>query len=255
MSVNLTSASELLSRWFHIQTGYVESSLLIPPAQNRLALQQVFQTLNARSCPTSYNFHLHTRRSDGQLEPDEVMQQAIDIGLKGLAITDHHTTQGYKESQQWLDNWKQNHPELANTAPQLWTGAEINAQLLGVDVHILGYAFDPDAACLQPYLQGDAAFLKTDAYYAENVIAAIQGAGGLAVLAHPARYRRPFTELIAEAARLGIDGIEVYYAYRHTNPWSLNTEIVNPVKQLTDSYGLLNTCGTDTHGRDILLRI
>lgn len=255
MSVNLTSASELLSRWFHIQTGYVESPLLIPPAQDRLALQQVFQTLNAKSCPHFYNFHLHTRRSDGQLEPDEVMQQVIDIGLKGLAITDHHTTQGYKEAQQWLDNWKQNHPELAHTAPQLWTGAEIHAQLLGVNVHILGYAFDPDAACLQPYLQGDTAFVKTEAYSAENVIAAIQEAGGLAVLAHPGRYRRSIPEVIAEAARLGMDGIEVYYAYRNMNPWLPTPEIVNPVKQLTDSYGLLNTCGTDTHGRDILLRI
>lgn len=254
MSVNLTSASELLSRWFHIQTGYVESPLLIPPAQDRLALQQVFQTLNARSCPNFYNFHLHTRRSDGQLEPHEVMQQAIDIGLKGLTITDHHTTQGYKDAQQWLDHWKQHYPELANTAPKLWTGVEIDAELLGVKVHILGYAFDPDAACLQPYLQGHTT-LGTEAYPAEAVIAAIQEAGGLVVLAHPARYRRPFTELITEAARLGIDGIEVYYAYRHTNPWLPTVEIVNPVKQLTDSYGLLNTCGTDTHGRDILLRI
>jgi len=255
MSVNLTSNSESLLRWFHIQTGYVESSLLIPPAQDRLALQQVFQTLNVRSCPKSYNFHLHSRRSDGQLEPYEVMQQAIEIGLKGLTITDHHTTQGYKEAQQWLNQWKQNYPELANTAPQLWTGAEINAQLLGVDVHILGYAFDPDAPALHPYLQGDTTFLRTEAYYAENVIAAIQGAGGLAVLAHPARYRRSIPEVIAEAARLGMDGIEVYYAYHHTNPWLPTAEILNQVKQLTDSYGLLNTCGTDTHGRDVLLRV
>ncbi len=254
MSVNLTSTSESLSTWFHIQSGFVESSLLIPPAQDRLGLQQVFQTLNARSCPTSYNFHLHSRRSDGQLEPEEVMQQAIDIGLKGLSITDHHTTQGYKDAQRWLDHWKQNHPEQADTAPQLWTGIEINAQLLNVDVHILGYAFDPDAVCLQPYLQGHTTS-GTDAYPAEKVIAAIQEAGGLAVLAHPGRYRRPAPDLIAEAARLGINGVEVYYAYRHTKPWSPTPKMTNQVKQLADDYGLLSTCGTDTHGRDLLLRI
>ncbi|HAO11108.1 MAG TPA: PHP domain-containing protein [Planktothrix sp. UBA8407] len=254
MSVNLTSASESLSRWFHIQTGYVESSLLIPPAEDRSSLQQVFQTLNARSCPKSYNFHLHTRRSDGQLEPEEVMEQAIEIGLKGLTITDHHSIQGYKQAQNWLDHWKHKYPQRVNQAPRLWTGVEINAQLLGVGVHILGYAFDPDASGLQPYLQGGTT-LGTDAYSADNVITAIQQAGGLAVLAHPARYRYPVPELITEAARLGMNGIEVYYAYHHTDPWLPTAKITNQVKQLADSYGLLNTCGTDTHGRDLLLRL
>ena len=254
MSVNLTSDFESLSRWFHIQTGFVKSSLLTPPAQDRSSLQQVFQTLNARSCPKSYNFHLHTRRSDGQLEPYEVMEQAIEIGLKGLTITDHHSTQGYKEAQKWLDNWKHKYPKRVNQAPRLWTGVEINARLLAVDVHNLGYAFDPDASSLQPYLQG-CTTEGTDAYSAKNVIIAIQQGGGLAVLAHPARYRYPVPELITEAAHLGIDGIEVYYAYRHTNPWLPTAKITNQVKQLTDGYGLLNTCGTDTHGRNLLLRL
>ncbi|MGL6139323.1 MAG: PHP domain-containing protein, partial [Planktothrix sp.] len=97
--------------------------------------------------------------------------------------------------------------------------------------------------------------LGTDAYSAKNVINAIQQAGGLAVLAHPARYRYPVSELITEAAHLGMDGIEVYYAYRHTNPWLSTAKITNEVKQLADGYGLLNTCGTDTHGRDLLLRL
>lgn len=253
MSVNLTLDSESLFEWFHIQSGFVESSFLIPPGQDRLALQQVFQALNARSCPTSYNFHLHTQRSDGQLAPHEVIQQAIAIGLKGLAITDHHTAQGYKDAQHWLDEWKQSHPEQAATAPYLWTGVEINAELLGVDVHILGYAFNPDAPSLQPYLLGSRPIGET--YQAQKVITAIQQAGGFAVLAHPARYRLPATDLIIEAAHLGIDGVEVYYAYRHTNPWSPSPKITNQVKQLTDSFGLLNTCGTDTHGRDLLLRL
>ena len=253
MSVNLTLDPESLSEWFHIQSGFVEPPLLIPPSQDRLALQQVFQTLNARSCPTSYNFHLHTQRSDGQLAPSEVIEQALAIGLKGLAITDHHTAQGYKDAQQWLDEWKQNHPDQAHTAPHLWTGVEINAELLGVDVHILGYAFDPDAASLQPYLLGSRP--TGDIYQAQNVIAAIQQAGGFAVLAHPARYRLPAADLIVEAARLGIDGVEVYYAYRHSNPWLPSAKITNQVKQLADSFGLLNTCGTDTHGRDMLLRV
>lgn len=222
-------------------------------AQNPTVLQHVFQTIDVNSCPSSYNFHMHTVNSDGQLRPHQLMEQAIAIGLKGLAITDHHTTQGYHQAQRWLDTWKSCHPEKRSMAPTLWTGVEINGGLLNVDVHILAYAFDPQAICLQPYLQGHT--VKGSNYRAENVIAAIHKAGGLAVLAHPARYRSPAKALIPEAARLGVDGVEVYYSYRNTNPWKPTPEITEDIKQLANRYGLLHTCGTDTHGCNLLLRL
>jgi len=62
------------------------------------------------------------------------MQQAIAIGLKGLAITDHHTVGGYQIAQRWLENWKLSNPQLENTSPL--GGVEINAGLLGIEVHI-----------------------------------------------------------------------------------------------------------------------
>ncbi|WP_413161823.1 PHP domain-containing protein [Capilliphycus salinus ALCB114379] len=222
-------------------------------AQNPTALQHVFRTIDISSCPSSYNFHMHTVKSDGQLQPNQLIEQAIAIGLKGLAITDHHTTQGYTEAQRCLQAWKASHPENSSTAPILWTGVEINAGLLNVEVHILAYAFNPQALCLQPYLQGHS--VKGSNYRAENVIAAIHQAGGLAVLAHPARYRSPAKALIPEAARLGVDGVEVYYSYRHTKPWRPTPDITEEVKQLANRYGLLHTCGTDTHGRNLLLRL
>ncbi len=222
-------------------------------AQNPTVLRHIFRTIDINSCPSSYNFHMHTVKSDGQLKPSQLMEQAIAIGLKGLAITDHHTTQGYQEAQKWLKAWKSCHPEQGSTAPTLWTGVEINANLLNVEVHILAYAFNPQAACLQPYLQGHTVTGSNSR--AENVIAAIQKAGGLAVLAHPARYRSPVQALIPEAARLGIDGVEVYYSYRNTNPWQPTPEITEQVKQLANQYRLLHTCGTDSHGRNLLLRL
>ena len=60
---------------------------------SKMLLKEVFQNLDAQSCPNSYNFHMHTVYSDGKLQPSELMQQAINIGLKGLAITDHHTVE------------------------------------------------------------------------------------------------------------------------------------------------------------------
>ncbi|MBD2021745.1 PHP domain-containing protein, partial [Leptolyngbya sp. FACHB-36] len=65
-----------------------------PAAQDSAALRRVFETIDARSCPTSFNFHMHTLRSDGRLQPEALVQQAISIGLTGLAITDHHTVEG-----------------------------------------------------------------------------------------------------------------------------------------------------------------
>ncbi len=229
-------------------------SSLQPEAQNISALKQVFQTIDADSCPGSYNFHMHTVYSDGRLQPEELIQQAIAIGLKGLAITDHHSTKGYDLAQIWLDNWKLNHPDSNSTTPSLWTGAEINAELLNNEVHILGYAFDPQHPSLKPYLRGKAT-VGRDNYPAEKVIKAIQEAGGLAVLAHPCRYRSTADKLIPEAARFGIDGVEIYYAYHNQNPWKPSPKQTVLVKELAELYGLLGTCGTDSHGLSLLVRV
>ncbi|MGB3509119.1 MAG: PHP domain-containing protein [Microcoleaceae cyanobacterium] len=222
-------------------------------ANNFSKLSQVFETIKADSCPNFYNFHMHTVYSDGQLKPERLMEQAIAIGLKGLAITDHHSVAGYKIAKSWLENWKSITPDKERLAPTLWSGVEINAQLTNIEVHILGYGFAPEDPCLERYLKGKA--VKGNDYQAANVIAAIQKAGGLAVLAHPCRYRRSATDLIKAAAKLGIDGVETYYGYTHAKPWQPSPKQTEQVKKLSAIYGLLNTCGTDTHGRNILLRL
>lgn len=236
MAVNITQASALPQ----------------VSAQNQQALRQVWENIQPESCPTSYNFHMHTVCSDGKLKPQELIEQAVAIGLKGLAITDHHTVRGYQLAQNCVEYLQQqsSHPGLL---PHLWTGVEITAELLDTEVHILGYAFDPEHPSLQPYLGGEALH-KADAQ-AAAVIFALHKAGGLAVLAHPARYRRSANELIPAAARLGIDGVETYYAYANPDPWQHSPKQTKQVKQLSAAYNLLNTCGTDTHGLSLLKRL
>ncbi len=228
------------------------AALSKPAAQNTEDLKEVFTRIDIQSCPHSFNFHMHTTCSDGKLHPEALMEQAIAIGLKGLAITDHHTIKGYQLAQQWLDQWKLQAPRDQNP-PHLWTGVEINADLVGTEVHILGYAFDPLHASMEPYLQRQAP--RQDNYRAVNVIAAIHAAGGVAVLAHPVRYHRSPTDLIPAAAALGIDGVETYYAYGNPNPWHPSPKQTEQVRQLSGDYGLLNTCGTDTHGTSLLMRL
>lgn len=224
-------------------------------AQDAVALRRVFETIHAASCPSSYNFHMHTVCSDGQLQPEDLLKQAIALNLQGLAITDHHSTDGYRRAQRWLETYREDVTWRGEPLPalHLWTGIEVTSSLLNTEVHILGYAFDPNNPAMALYVQRQAP--QGANAEAARVIASIHAAGGLAVLAHPVRYRRSPEDLIPEAAQAGIDGVETYYAYNNPNPWYPSPVQTEQVQRLSSTYGLLNTCGTDTHGLSLLQRL
>ncbi len=212
-------------------------------------LHQIFAGLGPQSCPYHYNFHLHTNCSDGQLRPEAVIDQALELGLKGLAITDHHTIRGYQQAQAYL----QQVDRTLSLGLQLWLGMEVTAYLCQTEVHILAYSFAPEHPSLLPYLLGQAP-LEAQAE-AAVVVAAVHQAGGLAVLAHPSRYRVPAQELIPAAAALGIDGVETYYAYGNPDPWQTSPRETQLVLAQANLYQLLSTCGTDSHGKSLLRRM
>ncbi len=220
-------------------------------AQDSLRLQKVWQTVHSNSCPTVYNFHLHTTASDGRLTPLEIVDQALEFGLKGLAITDHHSVNGYRKAQAYLNEIQEQNSE--RDLFTLWTGTEITSNLQGVNVHILAYAFNPQHPAITPYLQSIAPI--GEEANAETVINSIHNAGGLAILAHPFRYRRPAQELIPLISYLGIDGIEAYYSYAKTSPWKSSPNQTEEGLELAFKYNLHTSCGTDTHGTNILLRL
>lgn len=220
-------------------------------ALNTKKLRQVWQNINEESCPFQYNFHMHTVCSDGQLTPESLMAQVIKIGLKGMAITDHHSVNGFYRAKNWLEKQRQSNPQVI--LPHLWTGIEITSYLNDTKVHILGYGFNPECYSLQDYLTGDEPQGKIA--LAENVINAIHQASGVSILAHPARYRRSAKELIIEAYKSGIDGVETYYAYGNPYPWQPTESQTKIIKQLAIKYNLLQTCGTDTHGSNLLVKL
>lgn len=231
------------------------SSSSIHAAQDVRALRKVFETVHADSCPLSYNFHMHTVCSDGQLQPEDLMRQAVSIGLRGMAITDHHSTEGYRRAHRWLESYREDAAWRGESVPSLhlWTGIEVTSNLFNTEVHILGYAFNPNSPSMTQYIHREAP--RGVEALAEHVIHNIHLAGGIAVLAHPARYRRSPEELIAEAAGVGIDGVETYYAYNNPTPWCPSPRQTEQVQRLSSTYGLLNTCGTDTHGLNLLQRL
>jgi predicted metal-dependent phosphoesterase TrpH len=224
---------------------------LKPKAQDTVYLQSVWETINFISCPCSYNFHMHTTASDGKLTPLNLVQQAIAIGLQGFAITDHHSVAGYREAEKYLNKFSSQN-KVANS-PHLWTGVEITSKLLEIEVHILGYGFNPEHPALELYLQEDKP--QGELALAKRVIDSIHKAGGLAVLAHPERYRRSAKQLIPVVADLGIDGVETYYAYNNPQIWTPSPIQTEHVLELATEYNLYSTCGTDTHGLNLLQRL
>ncbi|MGF1542069.1 MAG: PHP domain-containing protein [Pleurocapsa sp.] len=229
----------------------IATSLNKLPTQDTFSLQKVWQTVDFSSCPDVYNFHMHTTCSDGQLAPLDLIEQALTIGLKGLAITDHHSVNGFLQARQYLSTIRQAKP-LVNL-PHLWTGVEITAKLMGVDVHILGYGFDPTHPSLTTYLQGSSPEGKNAV--AKRVVDCLHQAGGLVVLAHPFRYRHSAKKLIPLAVDCGVDGVEAYYAYGNPQPWKPSSKQTTEALQLAAKYNLYTTCGTDTHGLNLLRRI
>jgi predicted metal-dependent phosphoesterase TrpH len=229
-----------------------QTPLLISESSATSKLRDIFTSVNAMSCPHKLNFHLHTVHSDGKMQPLDLIQQAIALHISDLAITDHHAIAGYYIAKQYLDRAIEQSTD-PHTLPTLWSGIEVNASLIFTEVHILGYGFDPEHEAMHPYLQG-----KTTAgldYQAISVIKAMHLAGGLAVLAHPARYRRSPEDLIPAAAALGIDAVETYYGYDNSDPWKPSPRQTEEIRHLAESHGLMHTCGTDSHGFKISRRL
>ena len=207
-------------------------------------LAQILATVDRRSCPGRCNFHCHTTCSDGSLTPEELAVQATEVGLEHLAITDHHSQRAYPLAQQTLATLQQQ----GRAVPKLWRGVEISAVLDTCLVHVLALGYGREAP-LMPYLQGTAAC--GEALQASVMVSAVHAAGGLACLAHPARYRLDFRRLIRAARQLKFDAVETWYDYDMLPRWRPSDLICDEVDQLRRHLGLLASCGTDTHSANL----
>ena len=208
-------------------------------------LRAVLEQVHPGSCPTELNFHCHTTCSDGSLQPHQLGQQALSIGLQHLAVTDHHSVAAYEPLAAWFDGRRQR----GDAVPTLWSGMEISCLLEGCLVHVLALGFDRSSSALDPYRQGQAAI--GEALQATEVRRRIHGADGLALLAHPGRYRLPFQRLIEAAHQTGFDGAEAYYDYGMQPRWSPTPVVCDAIANQLTRHGLLRSCGTDTHGLEL----
>ena len=79
--------------------------------------------------PNYIDLHTHSTASDGIYSPTELLQRAKGIGLRILALTDHDTTGGIEEAAQ----------AAAQLDIDFLPGIEINTDIAGGEVHVLGY--------------------------------------------------------------------------------------------------------------------
>lgn len=94
---------------------------------------------------------------------------------------------------------------------------------------------------------GSPAYVKRRKFSSQEIIAAVQAAGGCAVLAHPGRIgisQDRISALVQELARQGLEGIEAFYPTHTPEETAL-------FQDLAQSSGLVCTYGSDWHGFDM----
>ena len=220
------------------------------------------------------DFHTHSNASDGALSPGELVNLAVEKGLKYIALTDHNNVDGLVAA--------------ANTAKKCGinfiNGIEISCER---NTHIIGLflkRFDEinnKAAIRREYIEQSLknygytrekyetligardAFIKmmidtgkgTDKTFViehflqppfgyGEAIDMIHRSGGLAILAHPNRTKgidsNNLQEFICELKQYGIDGIEVYQSGQ-------TDDYTNFVADLARKNDLLVSGGSDFH--------
>lgn len=89
------------------------------------------------------DLHVHSTFSDGTCTPTELVEEAVALGLRGFALTDHDNINGLKEAIEAASKY-----DL-----ELVPGIEISSAYLGKDVHILGHFINPNAPELNAHLE------------------------------------------------------------------------------------------------------
>jgi predicted metal-dependent phosphoesterase TrpH len=97
--------------------------------------------------PGGIDLHTHTTASDGALTPRDLVRLAARHRVRVLAVTDHDSTDGLPEA---ID-------EGARQGIEIVPGLEINCDVPGAEVHVLGYGVDWHAEWFQAFLRAQRA--------------------------------------------------------------------------------------------------
>jgi len=94
--------------------------------------------------PGKVDLHSHTLASDGTLSPRDLVRKAVEHGVSVLAITDHDSTEGIVQARA---------EATRHAGFTLVPGLEINCDVEGAEIHVLGYLVDYEAPWFQEFLR------------------------------------------------------------------------------------------------------
>ena len=203
-------------------------------------IKELIKSFNKEDFYSKVNLHVHSNFSDGEFEFDKLVEQAKNLNMKYISITDHNSVQGYLTSTYKDD-------EI------LIKGVEFDCMYNFVLLHILGYGIDPNNKALQAICAQNEQEQKNDlirlfkSRHPKKVINAIHQAGGIAVLAHPCCCNVfSLDNFVKKLVSFGLDGIETYYPYDRLRGVVKFSSSKLPPK-LTQKYSLIQTGGSDEH--------
>jgi predicted metal-dependent phosphoesterase TrpH len=93
------------------------------------------------------DLHMHSRCSDGTLEVEALVEAVHAAGVEVFALTDHDTLEGLERAE----------AVARRLGLRLVPGVEISSRLGDLELHILGYGFDPAHPGLARALAGQQA--------------------------------------------------------------------------------------------------
>lgn len=88
------------------------------------------------------DLHIHSHFSDGLYSPTEIVERAEQIGLGGIALTDHDTIAGIREFMS---------ADVKSSIIRV-PGVEISTEYQGCEIHLLGYFVHTNSNILQSKL-------------------------------------------------------------------------------------------------------
>ena len=138
------------------------------------------------------DLHCHSYYSNDSISsPEKLIKIALEKGLDGIALTDHNTTLG----------WKAAIKAAKKLNAVLILGEEIKLKKEGKTIgEILGYFLKEE---IDPKGKG-----------IKEIIQEIKKQGGIAIIAHPYHWRKPFKKL--EKYKYLADGAEAFNARSQT---------------------------------------
>lgn len=80
------------------------------------------------------DLHIHSTASDGTVPPKEVLARSLKKNLKYISLTDHESTEGYKELLKIKKEWQDK--------IEIIPGVELHTYYKGREIHLLGYFID-----------------------------------------------------------------------------------------------------------------